>query len=106
MTKPVLVLVPCPDPETAIRIAHELVEQRLAACVSRLPGVASTYRWQGKILDDAEVLLLIKTTHERFDAVRARLLELHPYEVPEVIALDIADGHAPYLDWIAQETTP
>lgn len=106
MTTSLLVLSTCPDAEAAGRIAHALVEERLAACVNRLPGVASTYRWQDDIVDDTEVLLLIKTTRERFEALRARLVELHPYEVPEVIALDIADGHPPYFDWIAQETTP
>lgn len=100
-----LVLSTCPDAETAGRIAHALVEERLAACVNRVPGVASTYRWHGDILDDAEVLLLIKTTRERFEALRARLVELHPYDVPEVIALDIPGGHAAYLDWIAREAT-
>ena len=104
LSSPLLVLSTCPDAETAARIGHALVEERLAACVNRLPGVASTYRWQGEIVDDAEVLLLIKTTSERFEALRARLVELHPYDVPEVIALDIDDGNAPYLDWILQET--
>jgi periplasmic divalent cation tolerance protein len=99
-----LCLTTCPDAETAARVAHVLVEERLAACVNRLPGATSTYRWRGEVHDDAEVLLLIKTTRERFDALRERLVELHPYEVPELIALAIADGHAPYLDWIATET--
>ena len=102
---PLLCLSTCPDTESAVRIARTLVEERLAACVNRLPGVASTYRWQGKIHEDAEVLLLIKTTRARFDALRARLLELHPYEVPELIALDIADGSAAYLAWLSAGTT-
>lgn len=101
---PLLALSTCPDAETATRIARVLVEEQLAACVNRMPGIQSTYRWQGEIHDDAEVLLLIKTTRERFDALRARLVALHPCEVPELIALDIADGHIPYLDWIARET--
>ena len=101
-----LCLSTCPDAETAARIARTLVEEHLAACVNRIPGIHSTYRWQGKILDDAEVLLLIKTTRECFEALRARLAGLHPYEVPELIALDIADGSAAYLDWIASETAP
>jgi periplasmic divalent cation tolerance protein len=88
----------CPDAETAARIARALVAERLAACVNRVPGVTSTYRWQGEVHDAAEVLLLIKTTRERFDALRDRLVELHPYEVPELIALDIADGLPVYLD--------
>jgi periplasmic divalent cation tolerance protein len=103
---PLLVLCTCPDTETAGRIARTLVEERLAACVNRVPGIASTYRWQGEILDDAEILLLIKTTREHFEALRTRLVELHPYDVPEVIALDITRGHAPYLDWLAAEIAP
>ena len=103
---PLLCLSTCPDPETAARIARALVEERLAACVNRLTGMDSTYRWQGNILDEREVLLVIKTTRERFGALRQRLVELHPYEVPELVALEIRDGHSPYLDWIAAQTEP
>jgi periplasmic divalent cation tolerance protein len=101
---PLLCLSTCPNADVAARIARALVEERLAACVNRLPGVNSTYRWQGEIHEDAEVLLLIKTTRERFDALRDRLAELHPYEVPELIALEVADGLPAYLDWLAGET--
>ncbi|MGN6789098.1 MAG: divalent-cation tolerance protein CutA [Rhodanobacteraceae bacterium] len=101
---PLLCLSTCPDAETATRIARTLVEERLAACVNRLPNVNSTYRWQGEIHEDAEVLLLIKTTRERFDTLRERLVELHPYEVPELVAFDIADGLPACLDWLARET--
>jgi periplasmic divalent cation tolerance protein len=90
-----------PDQDVADRLARALVEERLAACVSRIPGAVSTYRWQGDVEVAAEVLLLIKTTHERFEALRARLVELHPYDVPELIAMDIAHGHPAYLDWLA-----
>lgn len=106
LSSSLLVVSTCPDAETAGRIARTLVGERLAACVNRLPGIASAYRWQDEIRDDAEVLLLIKTARDRFEALCARLVELHPYDVPEVIALDIAGGHGPYLDWIGQETTP
>lgn len=99
-----LVLGTCPDPETAVRIARVLLEESLAACVNQVPGVTSTYRWQGEIQDDAEVLLLIKTRRDRFEALRSRWVELHPYDVPELIAVDVADGLAAYLDWVAQET--
>ena len=105
MPTPLLCLSTCPDAETAARIARTLVEERLAACVNRLPGVASTYRWQGEIHEDAEVLLVIKTTRERFAALRERLVELHPYELPELVAVEIAEGLPAYLDWLARETT-
>lgn len=94
----------CPDVETAAKIARVLVEEQLAACVNRLPGVLSTYRWQGEIHEDAEVLLMIKTTRARFEALRGRLAELHPYEVPELVAVEIADGLPAYLDWLVRET--
>jgi periplasmic divalent cation tolerance protein len=101
---PLLCLSTCPNADVAARIARALVEEQLAACVNRLPGVNSTYRWQGEIHEDAEVLLVIKTTPERFDALRDRLAELHPYEVPELVALEIADGLPAYLAWLVRET--
>ncbi|HET7065704.1 MAG TPA: divalent-cation tolerance protein CutA [Rudaea sp.] len=100
----ILVLCTCPDESVAERIAAALVEERLAACVNRLPAVASTYRWKGEVHRDSECLLLIKTTNERFDALRERIVALHPYELPEVIAVDVARGLPPYLAWIATET--
>jgi periplasmic divalent cation tolerance protein len=93
-----------PDPEVADRIARALVEEGLAACVNRVPGVVSTYRWEGETRVDAELLLLIKTTRARFEALRTRIVALHPYELPEVIAVDVALGHEPYLAWVAQAT--
>jgi periplasmic divalent cation tolerance protein len=100
----IVVLCTCPDEAAAERMATALVEARLAACVNRIPGIASTYRWQGKICRDSEQLLVIKTTRERFEAVREHIVGLHPYELPEVIAVDIALGHAPYLAWIGAES--
>jgi len=100
----ILVFCTCPDEPAAERIAAALVEERLAACVNRIPYIASTYLWKGEVCRDSECLLLIKTMRERFDALRARIVELHPYELAEVIAVDIALGHTPYLDWIASET--
>ncbi len=105
MSAALLALSTCPDADSAARIARALVEERLAACVNRVTGVASTYRWQGAVHDDAEVLLLIKTTRSRFERLRARLLELHPYAVPELIALEIGAGSPAYLDWLAAQTT-
>lgn len=101
-----IALCTCPDAAVADRIAHALVEERLAACVNRLAGVASTYRWNGAVSVESEVLLVIKTARERYAALEARIVELHPYEVLEVIAIPIGAGYAPYLDWIAKETRP
>jgi len=100
----IIVLCTCPDEAAGERIAAALVQERLAACVNRIPGIVSMYRWQGAVQRDSECLLLIKTTRDRFDALCARIVALHPYELPEVIAVDIALGHTPYLDWIARET--
>ena len=96
----VIVLCTCPDEAAAERVTSALIDERLAACVNRICGIASTYRWRGAVCRDDEVLLLIKTTSERFDAVRERICALHPYELPEVIALRVDAGSAPYLDWI------
>lgn len=101
---PILVLCSCPDEASAERIATALVEEHLAACVNRIRDIASTYRWQGKVCHDSEQLLLIKSTRERFEALRERILALHPYELPEVIAVDIALGSAEYLEWITAAT--
>jgi periplasmic divalent cation tolerance protein len=91
------------DGDTAARIARTLVDERLAACVNLVPTVRSVYRWQGAICDEPEALAIIKTTGERYAALAARLAELHPYQVPEILALPVAAGHAPYLAWLAGE---
>ncbi len=104
MTDAIVVLVTTPSPERATEIARALVEERLAACGNVVPGLRSIYRWEGKVQDDAEALLVLKTTRARFDALRDRVLALHPYEVPEVIALPVEAGSARYLAWIADET--
>jgi periplasmic divalent cation tolerance protein len=107
MTAPtdvVVVLVTAPGPEKAAEIARALVEERLAACGNVVPGLRSIYRWEGKVHDDAEALLVLKTTRARFEALRDRVLALHPYEVPEVIALPVEAGSARYLAWVAGET--
>ncbi|HST27965.1 MAG TPA: divalent-cation tolerance protein CutA [Rudaea sp.] len=102
----IVIFCTCPDEASAARIADALVGEHLAACVNRIPVIASTYRWKGQIQNDGEVLLLIKSVRARFEALRARIIALHPYELPEVIAVDISLGHAPYLDWIAAQTSP
>ncbi|HMM67954.1 MAG TPA: divalent-cation tolerance protein CutA [Dokdonella sp.] len=95
----------CAADGSAAGIARSLVEERLAACVSVLPGMRSTFRWRGETHTDDEVLLLIKTTREAYPALAARLLELHPYELPEIIAVDVSAAHAPYAAWVAEQTT-
>ena len=95
-----------PDEEAARRVARALVLERLAACVNLVGGVRSIYAWKGAVQDDAELLGVVKTTAARFEALRARVVELHPYEVPEVIALPIEAGHAPYLDWLRDGVRP
>jgi periplasmic divalent cation tolerance protein len=99
-----VVFITTPTADVAAQIARALVEERLAACGNVVPGLRSIYRWEGEIHDDAEALLVLKTTRARFEALRERALALHPYEVPEVIALPIEAGSAPYLEWIAAET--
>ena len=99
-----LCLCTCPDAACADTIATALVEERLAACVSQLPGLQSVYRWEGRVERSGEVLLLIKTTHDRLPALTARVQALHPYELPELIAVEAAGGLAPYLAWVAEQT--
>jgi periplasmic divalent cation tolerance protein len=101
-----IVFCTCPDAPTASRLAKTLVEERLAACVNVVGGVASTYRWNGEVQVDDEVLLVIKTMADRFEAMQARLIALHPYDVPEVLAIEPAAGAAPYLAWLERETRP
>ena len=92
----------CGSLEEARHIAHTLVERRLAACVNLVPQVESTYRWKGEVETSAEAMLLIKTTADAFERLRAALIELHSYEVPECVELAITDGTAAYLDWIGE----
>ncbi len=103
--KAYVVLITAPaDGEAAAKLARTLVEERLAACVNRVPGLVSTYWWQGKIEEDREELLIIKTSEDRLEALLERVPELHPYAVPEVLALPVEKGHPPYLDWLLAET--
>ncbi len=99
-----LCLCTCPDDATAGQLARSLVEERLAACVNRLPLTASTYRWQGQITEEAEVLLLIKTSQALYPKLAARVLELHPYSVPELIVVPIDQGLPDYLAWVLTQT--
>lgn len=88
----------------AERLAHELVQRRLAACVNLVGQVRSVYRWQGKIEEDAETLLVVKTRRGQLEKLNAALTELHPYQVPECLALEVVRGRAAYLDWLTAET--
>jgi periplasmic divalent cation tolerance protein len=99
-----LVLTNCPDQASAARIRSELVEARLAACVNQLGPVQSTYRWQGAVEQASEVTLLIKTTRARYAALEARLRQLHPYSLPEILAFAAERGLPAYLGWVDAET--
>ncbi len=98
----VVVLVTCATAEDAARIARHVVEGRQAACVNILPQIRSIYRWEGKIEDDAEQLLIMKTTREMFEALSTAVREVHPYAVPEVIAIPVTDGYDGYLRWVLE----
>jgi periplasmic divalent cation tolerance protein len=99
-----LALSSAPSPDEAERLGRLLVERGLAACVNLLPGVRSIYRWKGQLNVDSECLLLIKTSRERFEELRQALVAAHPYELPELIAVEIGAGHAPYLEWLAESS--
>ena len=101
-----IVLTNCPDADVADRLARALVEGKLAACVNQLPAVSSTYRWQGAVERAVEVPLLIKTTRERLAEVQEAIRTLHPYEVPEIIAIPVVAGLPAYLRWVVDETQP
>lgn len=100
-----VILSTFPDADTAARIARTLVEEQLVACVNLLPAVRSIYQWQGAIEDSAEVLAILKTTAALTERAIARLTDLHPYDVPEAIALDVTAGHPPYLAWMTSSTS-
>ena len=93
-----------PDADTAERIANAVVESKSAACASIVPGLTSVYRWKGEICRSAELLLIMKTTAERYKTLERQIRSLHPYEVPEIVAVEIAEGSADYLSWIDEST--
>jgi periplasmic divalent cation tolerance protein len=90
------------DAATARNVAFKLVEERLAACANIVPQIESIYRWQGKIESATEVFVIFKTTHGRYQQLENRLRELHPYEVPEIVQIQIRDGLPAYLNWIVE----
>ena len=100
--KPIIVLCTTPDMEYASKIAQSLVEKKLAACCNILPGITSVYTWKGNTEQDNEHLLIIKTKSEKFKTIEDVIKKLHPYEVPEIIALDITAGSENYLKWISE----
>jgi periplasmic divalent cation tolerance protein len=101
-----IVLCTVPNEGVAETLARSLLEERLAACVNLVPGVRSIYRWQGEIEDDRELLLVIKTQADCYERLEQHIRALHPYQVCEVLALDVAAGSQPYLDWLLSETLP
>lgn len=104
MSEVLLVVTNLPDRASAERVAEALVIQRVAACVNVLADCVSVYRWEGKLEHASEVPLLIKTTRAAYPGLEAALRELHPYELPEIIALPVEAGLPEYLDWVVQET--
>lgn len=102
----VLILTTWPADRDAAPFARALVEERLAACVNVLPPMSSVYRWQGAVEEAAERQVIIKTTAARAEAVAARVHALHPYDVPELLVVTLAQGSAAYLDWLGESTEP
>jgi periplasmic divalent cation tolerance protein len=100
----IIVLVTCPNRRVAGSIARALVVEHLAACANIIPGLTSIYRWEGKLCRDREVLVLVKTRRSRFAALARRVRGLHPYSVPEIIALPVALGSQAYLTWVTEAT--
>jgi periplasmic divalent cation tolerance protein len=104
MDQVLLVMTNLPDMPAAQALAHTLVDQRLAACVNCLPAVKSVYRWQDAIEEADEVTVFIKTVASRYTELEAAIRLSHPYQLPEIVALSVAAGLPPYLDWVVQET--
>jgi periplasmic divalent cation tolerance protein len=104
MTEHIVVYVTAPTEEEAGKIARSLVEDKLAGCVNIVKNMRSIYRWQGKIEDEAEVLMIVKTRKEHFAYIREMVKQLHSYSVPEIIALPIVAGSEDYLTWLKEET--
>lgn len=99
-----LVLSTCPESAVAEKIANELVQDRLAACVQIIPGVQSFFRWAGKVDNQDELLMFIKTTADKYGELEMKIKTLHPYELPEIIAVPISTGFSDYLSWIEDNT--
>jgi periplasmic divalent cation tolerance protein len=103
MTDAVIILCTCAKEGEALAIGNALIESRLAACVNLLQPIQSIYRWQGEVEIAEEILLIIKTTQERFPAVRDRIAQLHTYDTPEIIAIPVVNGSDKYLAWLREQ---
>ncbi|MDX2258758.1 MAG: divalent-cation tolerance protein CutA [Hyphomicrobiaceae bacterium] len=103
--KPILIYVTCPDVAVAGAIAESAVAMGLAACANVLPGMTTIYRWQGKIERASEVVLILKSMSRHWPALCAAVAARHPYETPAILRIDVADGAAPFLAWLAAETS-
>jgi len=100
--KIIIVLITTPADDSAVKIARLLVENRLAACVSLTPRIKSLFWWEGKVQQATECLLIVKTCRSRFEELRSLVLKNHPYQVPEIIAWEVTEGHQAYLDWVVE----
>jgi len=100
----IVILVTAPDTDAAHRIARKVTEAKKAACVNIIPSLSSLYWWQGKLTEENEALLLIKTRKALFNEVAALVKSVHPYQVPEIIALPVLNGNSEYLKWISETT--
>ena len=101
----VVVMVTTASQDEAMKIADQVVQSRLAACASTIPTVRSTYWWEGKLMNDQESLLLIKTTSDKFNSLEETIRKIHSYKVPEIIAIPVCQGFPPYLEWIRREAS-
>ena len=105
-TEAVVVLTTAPDADVGRALARSLTEERLVACVNRVPGITSVYRWEGRVCEESEELLVMKTTRDRLAALEERVRSLHPYRTPEFLVLSVESGSSGYLAWLAAETRP
>lgn len=103
--KLIFVFFTAPDDAAADKITERLLEERIAACVSRVPNILSVYRWKGKVERSDEILLIAKTRVNRFKEVEEAIIHLHPYEVPEIVAVQASAAHEAYAKWVAEETS-
>ncbi|ACQ94409.1 CutA1 divalent ion tolerance protein [Tolumonas auensis DSM 9187] len=106
MSDAIVVLCTCPDNTCARALAQTLLNEKLAACVNLIPQVTSLYCWQGKMEESQEVLLVIKSRRTLFGVLQQRIQTLHPYEVPEILAMPVLNGSPAYLQWLQEQTTP